>query len=123
MLIAILCALAAILAAPAQAGANENFAGEPPFGGHLPPQLVHPPSERKPPAGFRLSGRQAIRVANGATAVRDERAQNPNVRAAALERGHDWQVNYFVGPRSGRTAVAPGRLIARARSGCAACGT
>jgi Glycosyltransferase family 87 len=106
LLIAILCALAAILAAPAQANANEDFASEPPFGGNLPPPLVHPASQGKPPAGFRLSGREAIRIANGANAVRDERAQNPDMRAVALERGHDWQVNYFVGPRAGRTEVA-----------------
>ena len=44
--------------APAPAAANENFADEPPFGGELPPPLVKPPSERRPPAGFELSGRR-----------------------------------------------------------------
>src|SRR5204863_6917667 len=85
---------------------DEDFANEPPFGGQLPPPLVHPPSLGKPPTGFRLSGREAIRIANGASAVRDERAQTPDMRAVALERGHDWQVDYFVGPRSGRSEVA-----------------
>jgi Glycosyltransferase family 87 len=106
LLIAILCALVVALAPPAQAFANENFADEPPFGGQLPPKLVRPPAQNPPPAGFRLSGRQAIAIANRASAVRDERTQSPGMRAVALERGADWQVNYYVGRAAGRTEVA-----------------
>jgi hypothetical protein len=106
LLIAILCALVVALSVPAPAAANEDFANEPPFGGQLPPRLVHPPSQHRPPAGFRLSGRQAIGIANGAAAVRDERTQSPGMHPVALERGADWQVNYYVGSGSRRTQVA-----------------
>ena len=84
LLIATLAALAVALAAPAPAAANENFADEPPFGGELPPPLVRPPSERRPPAGFELSAREAIRIADGAEAVRDERAESPRDAAGRL---------------------------------------
>ena len=63
LLIALL-ALAVALAAPAQAGAHENFADEPPFGGELPPPLVRPAIRGRPPPGFRLSGRDAIGIAD-----------------------------------------------------------
>ena len=95
MLIVALCVVVALLAAPAQALGNEDFADEPPFGGELPPPLVQPPSARRPPPGFRLSAVEAIRIANGAEAVVEERAQNPAMRAVASERGGDWQVDYF----------------------------
>ncbi len=106
MLIATLAALAVALLAPAPAAANENFANEPPFGGELPPPLVKPPSERRPPAGFELGGREAIRIADGAAAVRAERAESPEMRAIAFERGADWQVSYFTGSPGSRTEVA-----------------
>ena len=106
MLIAILCAVVVALAPPAQAFANENFSDEPPFGGQLPPKLVRPPTENRPPAGFRLSGRQAIAIANRAAAVRDERTQSPSMRPVAFERGANWQVNYYVRGSDGRTEVA-----------------
>jgi hypothetical protein len=103
LLIAALAALAVALMAPAPAAANENFANEPPFGGELPPPLVKPPSERRPPAGFELSGREAIRIADAAGAVR---AESPEMRAIAFERGADWQVSYFTGSVGSRTEVA-----------------
>ncbi len=106
MLIAALAALAVTLVAPAPAAANEDFANEPPFGGELPPPLIRPPSEGRPPAGFELSGREAIRIADGAEAVRDERAESPQMRPVAFERGGDWQVSYFAGSGPGRTEVA-----------------
>jgi Glycosyltransferase family 87 len=106
LLIAALAALAVALMAPAPAAANENFANEPPFGGELPPPLVKPPSERRPPAGFELSGREAIRIADAAGAVRDERAESPEMRAIAFERGADWQVSYFTGSVGSRAEVA-----------------
>ena len=106
MLIAALAALAAALAAPASAVANEDFAREPPFGGELPPPLIRPGSERLPPAGFELSGRQAIRIADAAETVREERAESPRMRAVAFQRGDDWQVSYFTGSGSARAEVA-----------------
>ncbi|TMK75828.1 MAG: DUF2029 domain-containing protein [Actinobacteria bacterium] len=106
MLIATLAVVAVALVAPAPAAANENFADEPPFGGELPPPLVTPPSERRPPAGFELSGREAIQIADGAEAVRDERTQSPEMRPVAFERGGDWQVSYLTGFGSSRTEVA-----------------
>ena len=105
MLIALL-ALALALASPAPASANENFADEPPFGGELPPSLVRPASIRRPPPGFRLSGRDAIRIADGTAAVRDERGQSPGMRPVAFERGPDWQVSYFTGSGASRSEVS-----------------
>ena len=102
----LLCALALALAAPATASADENFANEPPFGGQLPPPLVRPPSPHLPPPGFRLSAVQAIRIADGAAAVRAERVQSPGMRPIAFERGGDWQVSYFTGRGANRTEVA-----------------
>ncbi len=102
----VLCALALALAAPAPAVADENLADEPPFGGHLPPPLVQPPSDRRPPPRFRLSALDAIEVADRAPAVRDERADSPQMRPVAYERGDDWQVSYFTGAGSDRTEVA-----------------
>ncbi len=106
MLIATLAALAATLVAPAPASANEDFAAEPPFGGELPPALVRPESERLAPRGFELSAREAIVIADAAEAVRDERAESPQMRAVAFQRGGDWQVSYFTGSGSARTEVA-----------------
>jgi Glycosyltransferase family 87 len=99
-------ALALALVAPAPAVAKENLADEPPFGGQLPPPLVRPPSDHRPPAGFRLSALDATRIADRAEAVRDERAENPGMRPAAYERGDDWQVSYFTGGGSSRAEVA-----------------
>jgi hypothetical protein len=113
LLIVTICLLAASLLLPAQAGADENFANEPPFGGQLPPPLVRPPSEQRPPAGFELSGRAAIAIANGTGAVRDERSQSPGMRPKALERGDEWQVSYFTGSGSSRSEVAQAILDGR----------
>jgi hypothetical protein len=93
LLIAALAVLATALAAPAPAVANEDFAREPPFGGKLPPPLVRPPSQRVPPPGFELSAQEAIGIADGAEAVRDERTENPRMHPVAFERGSDWQVS------------------------------
>jgi hypothetical protein len=106
LLIATLAVWALALATPAPAAANEDFASEPPFGGQLPPPLVHPPSERRPPPGFELSAHQAIAIANAADAVRDERAESPGMRPVAFERGGDWQVSYFTGSGPRRSEVA-----------------
>ncbi|HYX84174.1 MAG TPA: glycosyltransferase 87 family protein [Gaiellales bacterium] len=106
MLIATLAVLALALVAPAPAAANEDFSSEPPFGGQLPPPLVRPPSERRPPPGFELTARQVIAIANGADAVRGERAESPGMRPVAFERGGDWQVSYFTGSGQSRSEVA-----------------
>jgi Glycosyltransferase family 87 len=106
LLIALLCALALALAAPAQASAAENFADEPPFGGQLPPPLERVSSLSRTPAGFELSAREAIAAANRADAVRDERAQSPGMHPIVFERGDEWQVSYFTGPEAKRTEVA-----------------
>src|SRR3954452_18353281 len=106
LLIAVLCAVALAIAAPAQASAAENFAGEPPFGGQLPPPLESPPSLSRPPAGFTFSGREAIDAANRADAVEAERTESPGMYPIAFERGDDWQVSYFTGPDDNRTEVA-----------------
>jgi Glycosyltransferase family 87 len=105
-LLIVLAALALALVAPAQASAHENLANEPPFGGQLPPPLVRPPSNTRPPAGFRLSARNAIQIADGTEAVRDERDQSPTMRPIAYVRGTDWQISYFTGSGPGRAEVA-----------------
>src|SRR3954468_7486778 len=106
LLIAVLCAVALAIAAPAQASAAENFADEPPFGGQLPPPLERPPSLSGTPAGFTLSGREAIDAANRADAVEAERTESPGMYPIAFERGDNWQVSYFTGPDTNRTEVA-----------------
>jgi Glycosyltransferase family 87 len=107
LLIALLCALALALSAPAQAVAVEDFADEPPFGGELPPPIERPHSLTSPPAGLKLSARQATAIANRAEAVRDERAESPGMHPVAFERGPDeWQVSYYTGSGTARTEVA-----------------
>ncbi len=107
MLIALIGALALAIAAPAPALATENFAEEPPFGGQLPPPLERVHSPARTPAGFELSPRQAIAVASEASAVRDERAQSPDMHPVVFRRGPDeWQVSYFNGPPASDSEVA-----------------
>jgi hypothetical protein len=106
LLIVFLCALALAVAAPAQAIAAEDFTAEPPFGGELPPPLERPHSVSNTPAGFELSGRQAIAVANTAGAVQDEREQSPSMYPIVFVRGDEWQVSYFTGSDGNRTEVA-----------------
>ena len=96
----ILAAVVAALcvAAPAVATATENPAHQPPFGSEplAPLKLVEPP-ERTPP-GFRLSGSEAIAIANGTATVRDERAESPAMKPQASTRGTDrWQIDYYEG--------------------------
>jgi hypothetical protein len=91
--VAALCA-----AAPAVATATENPAHQPPFGPEplAPLKLIEPP-ERTPP-GFRLSGSEAIAIANGTATVRDERAESPAMKPLASTRGTDrWQIDYYQG--------------------------
>ena len=91
--VAALCA-----AAPAVATATENPALQPPFGPEplAPLKLIEPP-ERTPP-GFRLSGSEAIAIANGTATVRDERSESPAMKPRASTRGTDrWQIDYYEG--------------------------
>jgi hypothetical protein len=89
--------LAAALAAALPAAARaDNPANEPPFGGEMPPPRVRPPSEAKPPPGFRLSGERAARIARGTSVAREERAAEGPLRARVFERGRtEWQVELF----------------------------
>ena len=106
-----LLALVAGLLLPPSAAATENFADEPPFGGTKPPPLTRPPSPNRPPPGFRLSAREATRIAATASAVVDERAQSGPLRAVPYERGPDeWQVDFFAGPGAG-TKVAEAIVV------------
>ena len=96
----ILAAVVAALcvAAPAVATATENPAHQPPFGPEplAPLKLIEPP-ERTPP-GFRLSGSEAIAIANGTATVRDERAESAAMKPQASTRGTDrWQIDYYDG--------------------------
>jgi glycosyl transferase family 87 len=90
---AALCAVA-----PAAATAAENPAQQPPFGLEPPAplKLIEPP-DRTPP-GFRLSGTEAIAIADGTANVRDERAESPGMKPQASTRGTDrWQIDYYEG--------------------------
>ncbi len=100
-------AIAAVLAAPAAALAD-NPANEPPFGGEKPPPLLRPPSLGEAPAGYRLSAAEATRIAAAASAVRAERAADAvPLRPVAYERGpSEWQVNFFRGTGEAREEVA-----------------
>ena len=96
----ILAAVVAALcvAAPAVATATENPAHQPPFGPEplAPLKLIEPP-ERTPP-GFRLSGSEAIAIANGTATVHDERAESAAMKPQASTRGTDrWQIDYYDG--------------------------
>jgi hypothetical protein len=91
--VAALCA-----AAPAVATATENPAHQPPFGPEplAPLKLIEPP--KRTPPGFRLSGSEAIAIANGTATVRDERAESPAMKPQASTRGTDrWQIDYYQG--------------------------
>jgi hypothetical protein len=64
------------------------------------PELVSPPSQDEPPAGYELSAREAIRIASRSGAVRAEREDHDDFRPAAYTRGPGrWQVSWFDGDR------------------------
>ena len=94
--LALATALAALAAFAPAAVAQDDPALQSPFGGELPPRLERPGSASKPPPGFSLSARQAVRIADGTQAVREERRESPAARPTALIRGDRWQVNYVV---------------------------
>ena len=96
-----LAALAAALAlfAPAVAQADENPAGQPPFGAEPLAPLHLIPQRNEVPPGFRLSAGEAIAIADGAENVAAEREETPQMEAVAFTRGDDrWQISYFDGP-------------------------
>ncbi len=93
-------------AARAAAAGADNPADEPPFGGELPPPLIRPPSLDRPPPGFRLSAREAIRIARANEVIEAERAEDGPLSAVALERGERWQVEFFTGSGASRQEVA-----------------
>ena len=59
-------------------------------------ELVRPPSLDKPPQFHRLTGRQAMAIADRQAAVRDERAKFPRSTREVFTKGPSrWQVSYF----------------------------
>ncbi len=90
---AIAVALAAVLA-PAAALAAPDPADQPPFDGEPIPQLVAPDSPDRPPAGFALSAREAITIADRTEEVRSE-AEEATLRPTAATRGDElWELRY-----------------------------
>ena len=73
-LAALLVALA--LSAPAVAQADENPAGQPPFGAEPLADLREVPSPRTVPPGFELSAGEAIAIADGAEVIAAERGED-----------------------------------------------
>ena len=58
--------------------------------------LVRPPSLDKPPAGYRLTGRQAIAIANRAPNALRTRRSHPGSYPNVFEKsGQRWQVSYY----------------------------
>ncbi|HZO35573.1 MAG TPA: hypothetical protein VFB41_01725 [Solirubrobacteraceae bacterium] len=61
-----------------------------------PNALVSPPSLDRPPASHRLSGRQAMRIADRLEDVRGTRRNHPGSYREVYEKGPSrWQVSYF----------------------------
>ena len=61
-------------------------------------EVTRPQSETKPPKGFRLSARQATRIANRSGKLRGERERYPKLEPIAYMRGVGrWQVSYWSG--------------------------
>ncbi len=84
-LAALVCALCvaalAALGAPATAGADE---------------LVTPASSTKPPKGYRLSAREAIKIAARQHVVREQRRERGRLSSSAYQKApRRWQVSYF----------------------------
>jgi len=101
--IAVLIALLAGLAAAPAGLADENPAGQPPFGAEPLAVLVRIEQPDRRPPGFTLTAAEAIAIADRAPEVVAEREQdNPAMRPVAFTRGGDrWQVSYFSSFESG----------------------
>ena len=93
-LVPALCGLALLAPAPAAA---DDPALQSPFGGELPPQLVEPESQTRPPPGFEVSAEEAIGIADATDVVQAELAESPGAEPRALIRGDRWQVEYVDG--------------------------
>jgi hypothetical protein len=83
------------LALPAPAGAEENPAMQPPFGGERPPPLVDAESPSVRPPGFTLTAAEAAAVAERTEVVRAELAESQDAEPRVFERGERWQVSWF----------------------------
>jgi hypothetical protein len=98
----VLAALAAALAlfAPAVARAEENPAGQPPFGAEPLAPLQEIANPATTPPGFALSAGEAIAIADADATVQDEReSDSPQMKPVAYTRGDDrWQISYFEPP-------------------------
>ena len=93
-LVPALCGLALLAPAPAAA---DDPALQSPFGGELPPKLVEPESQTRPPPGFEVSAEDAIGAADATGVVQAELAESPGAEPRALIRGDRWQVEYVDG--------------------------
>ena len=93
-LVPALCGLALLAPAPAAA---DDPALQSPFGGELPPKLVEPDSQTRPPPGFEVSAEDAIGAADATGVVQAELAESPGAEPRALIRGDRWQVEYVDG--------------------------
>ncbi len=95
-LCAVLLALLAALVLAPTVSAAENPAHQPPFGDEplAPLQRIHDLDVAPP--GFELNAAEAIAIADGASAIGDERAESPAMKPRASTRGADrWQIDYF----------------------------
>ena len=69
-------------------------------------ELTEPESYDRPPPGRRLSGAEALRVAEAVPRVRAAREEHPRAYARAyLTRTDDWQVSLYVPPPPGERAA------------------
>ena len=93
-LVPALCGLALLAPVPAAA---DDPALQSPFGGELPPKLVEPESQTRPPPGFEVSAEDAIGAADATGVVQAELAESPGAEPRALIRGDRWQVEYVDG--------------------------
>lgn len=96
--------LAAVMAAPpaaasdvsACAGATYQPAEQSPFGGEPVPPLRPAREEDRSPPGFRLAPLEAIRIASGTDAAREEGAASGSLEERAFTQGRcRWQVSFL----------------------------
>jgi len=95
LLPALIAMVPCLLGIPAAASADENPAHQPPFGTEPLAPLERVDELDETPAGFELSARRAITLADEAPEVVEERAESPTMRPIVSTRGADrWQVDY-----------------------------
>ncbi len=84
-----------LLAGGATHASAQDPADQPPFGGEaIPPSMVPPSGEERPP-GFRLSAAEAIRIADGTEEVESRSGDRPVRRPRT--RGETWEISYLRG--------------------------